>query len=179
MLVLTPALVVFIYLLMALWILYVGPFFVTALISGFGYVSLIALVGTAIVLLQTNAFEAYGYSRAIQKVAPNRLNIQDEDYMEIAKEALQNGVARFLIIGVIFVTIGLFIRQIIDGSIYALVTYTGVIFQAIESLSMDKAFVIAVVLAAILLYVPELMGRTIFRRVKLLTQKIWQRLRKR
>ncbi len=99
--------------------------------------------------------------------------------MEIAKEALQNGVARFLIIGVIFVTIGLFIRQIIDGSIYALVTYTGVIFQAIESLSMDKAFVIAVVLAAILLYVPELMGRTIFRRVKLLTQKIWQRLRKR
>lgn len=183
LLALTPALVVFIYLIMALWIFY-GPRLFAVLISSLGYVLIIALIGAATILLQTNAFEAYRYSRAIQKVAPDHLSLQDEGYMELAKEALENAIARFVIIGIIFVIIGPFIRQILDGSIYALVTYTRVIFQATESspqsvLAVIFLFLFGAMLTVILLYLPELTGRTIFKRVKLLAQRIRKRWRKR
>ena len=102
--------------------------------------------------------------------------------MELAKEALENTIMRFLIIGIIFAIAGPFVPQIIDGLIYTLVAYTSIILQAMEAfkeISLFLAIIITVILTVILLYLPELASRIIFRRMKLLTQKIWERWRKR
>lgn len=146
-----------------------------------GYHALVALIGVAI-LIKTDAFEAYSYSKTIQKAPLDHLGREDQSYMELAKEALENAIVRFLIISVIFAIAGPFIPQIFDGLIYALVTYTRIIFQATEAskgISVILVFVIALILTGILLYLPELMGRIIFRRVKLLAQRIWEHWRKR
>lgn len=150
-------------------------FFLTIPLLSTGYLALVALIGVAI-LLETDAFEAYSYSKAIQKVTLDRLNKEDQSYMELAKEALENAIIRFLIIGVIFAIAGSFIPQIFDGLIHALVTYTRIIFQATEAsreISQGLALFVALILTGILLYLPELMGRVIFRRMKRLAQRIW------
>ena len=153
---------------------YVAPW----LISVPGYHLLIALIGVAM-LFQTDAFEALSYGRAVQKAPLGRLKKWDQDYMELAKEALEKAVIRFLMIGIVFAIAGPFIPQIFDGLIYALVTYTGIVLQATKSISIVLAFIVGAIFITILLYLPELMGRTIFQRVKLLAQKIWEHWRKR
>ena len=174
----TPALALLLALLGAVWMYGIGPHVFSALI-GLGYASLIALIGVAVFLFETNAYEAYGYSKAIQEVSLDDLDWEDKSYMELAKEALENATARFLIIGIIFAVTGPLIPQIIDSLIYALITYTKVAFLISEEISLFLAFLIVAIFSAILLYLPELMGRTIFRRVKLLAQRIWEHWRKR
>ena len=172
----TPFLAVFAFFIAWFLFFYVGPQLVRL-----GYLALVALVGGAI-LLETDAFEAYSYSRAVQKAPLDNLNKEDQGYMELAKESLENAIVRFLIIGVIFAIAGPFIPKILDGLVYTLVTYAGVLFQATEAsqgISQVLAFVVAAILTVILLYLPELTGRVIFSRLKLLAQRIWERWRKR
>lgn len=146
-----------------------------------GYFPLVALIGIAI-LLETDAFEAYSYSKAVHNVALDGLSKEDLNYMELAKEALDSAVLRFLIIGILFAVAGPFIPKIFDGLVYALVTYTRLIFHATEAskeISQGLALAIAFSLTVVLLYLPELVGRIIFRRVKLLARRMWEHLRKR
>ncbi len=178
----TPALVVFVGIL-GTFLIYGPPaqFFFYVIVAP-GYVSFIALIGATILLLETNAYQAYSYGRAIQKVAPSQLSREDQSYMELAKEALENATLRFLIIGIIFAVVGPFMPQIFDGLVYALATYARILFHATVAMlkiSPVLAFAIALIFLGILFYLPEVMGRIIFRRVKLLAQRIWERWRKR
>ncbi len=173
----TPSLAVLAYFIMWFWFFFLGPwifFYVTP------YLAFTALIGI-IILLKTDAFEAYSYGRAVQKAPLDHLNGEDQSYMELARKALEKAVIRFLIIGIIYVVVGPFIPQIFDGLIYVFGMYTVIIFESEVSLeiSIFLAFVITAVLIIILLYFPELMNRIIFRRVKLQAQRIWKRWRKR
>lgn len=172
----TPLLAVFAFFIGWFLLLLLGP----GLLS-LGYSTIVAIIGVAI-LLSTDAFEAYSYSTAVQKVALDSLRREDQSFMELAKEALEKAVIRFLIIGIIFAIAGPFIPQIFDGLVYAFVTYTRIMFQATEaSMEVSRGLAIAVALSVtvVLLFLPELTGRILFRRVKLLAQRIWERGRKR
>lgn len=174
----TPFLAVFAFFIT--WLLYfvIGP---RVFFWVLGYPALVALIGVAI-LIKTDAFEAYSYSKAIQKAPLDHLSGEDQSYMGLAKEALEKAIIRFLILGIIFAIAGPFIPQIFDGLIYVLVMYTRIVFRATEAskgISLFLAIATALILTSILLYLPELMGRTIFRRVKLLAQRIWERWRRR
>lgn len=141
---------------------------VLAIFSSAGYSLLIALVGSA-VFLQTDVFEAHNYSKAIQKITPDQLNKEDQSYMEIAKEALKIGGIRFLLTGATFALAGPFIPLIFDGLCYVLVLYTRILFQAAgtaQNVSKALAVIIALILPGILLYLPELVGRIIFAKTK-------------
>lgn len=165
----------------------IGVFFLTALLFfifipllSIGYLALVALIGIAI-LFETDAFEAYSYSRSLQKAPLDHLKGEDQSYMELAKEALENAIIRFLIIGIIFAIAGPFIPQIFDGLIYAFVAYTRIMFQTTEASKWISALalVVALILTGVLLFLPEFAGRIIFRRVKLLAQRIQKRWGKR
>ncbi len=133
-----------------------------------GYSLLIALVGTA-VFFETDVFEARSYGKAVQKITLDQLNKEDQSYIEIAKEALKFGSIRFILAGATFAIAGPFIPEIFDGLSYILVSYTRIIFQATETaqnVSKALALLIALILPAILLYLPELLGRVIFAKTK-------------
>ena len=143
-------------------------FTILAVFFSAGYSLLIALVGSA-VFLETDVFEAHGYSKAIQKITLDQLNKEDQSYMEIAKEALKIGGIRFLLAGATFALAGPFIPLIFDGLCYVLVLYTRIIFQAAgtaQNVSKVLAVLIALILPGILLYLPELVGRIIFAKTK-------------
>jgi len=146
----------------------VVAFTILAIFFSAGYSLLIALVGSA-VFLETDVFEAHGYSKAIQKITVDQLNKEDQSYMEIAKEALKVGGIRFLLAGATFALAGPFIPLIFDGLCYVLVLYTSIIFQAAgtaQNVSKVLAVLIALILPGILLYLPELVGRIIFAKTK-------------
>lgn len=136
--------------------------------SSAGYSLIIALIGS-VVFFETDAFEAYSYSKAVHKVALNQLNKEDQSYMAIAKEALKMGGIRFLLAGATFALAGPFIPLIFDGLCYVLALYTRIIFQATETaqnVSTVLAVLIAIILPGILLYLPELTGRVILAKIK-------------
>ncbi|MFQ6086904.1 MAG: hypothetical protein ACE5OV_02680 [Candidatus Bathyarchaeia archaeon] len=102
--------------------------------------------------------------------------------MGACKGTLENAIIRFLIRGIIFAIAGPFISKILNGLTYALAMYVQIIFQASEAskgISQGLAVFIALVLIGILFYLPELMGRIVFRRVRMLAQRVWERWRKR
>ena len=139
-----------------------------------GYSLLLALVGLA-VILETSTFEAYHYSKVIQRAALDQLTIEDLDYMEIATEVLKIGAIRFIVVGTTFAIAGPFIPLIFDTLVYALVLYVSVVFHAAETaqnVSKLLAIVITVILSGTLLYLPQLVGRTILAKIKVAIRKI-------
>lgn len=153
-----------------------GVIVVTVLIvfCSTGYSLLLALVGVA-VILETSTFEAYDYSKAIQRVTLDKLTKEDLDYMEIAVEALRIGTMRFIAVGTIFAIAGPFIPLIFDTLIYTLVLYVSIVFRAAETaqnISKLLAIVITVILSGTLLYLPQLVGRTILAKIKVAIRKI-------
>lgn len=146
--------------------------------SSIGYALFIALIGAAI-LFETEAFEAYGYGKAVQKVELDQLGEEDQSYMEIAREALGMGVIRFLMAGVIFAVAGPYIPHIFDSLSYALASYMNIfLFQPVEAswkTSQFLAMLIAIILPGILLYLPELFGKTLLRKIKGLTRRMRKR----
>ena len=135
----------------------------------FGYSLLIALIGCAI-FFEEDAFQAYSYGKAVQKVRLRELDKEDESYMKIAREALQIGAIRFLIAGAIFAFAGPFIPQIFNGLCYALASYMKyTLFLATEAasnMSLVLAMVIAMILPGILLYSTELVLRILLKMLK-------------
>lgn len=137
-----------------------------------GYSLLITLIGAAV--LETDAFEAYSYSKTIQKVTLDQLNKEDHSYMEIAREALKIGATRFLVAGVICAVAGPFIPLIFDSLIYALALYLGIVFhvtKTTQNISKGLAVFIAIILSATLLYLPQLAGRTVLIKIKAAIRK--------
>ncbi len=138
-----------------------------------GYSLLLALVGAA-VLLETSTFEAYNYSKAIQKAALDQLTEEDLGYMEIAMEALKFGTIRFIVVGTTFAIAGPFIPLIFDTLIYALVLYLSIVFhtaETVQNVSKILAIVVIIILSVILLYLPELVGRTTLAKMKAAIRK--------
>lgn len=139
-----------------------------------GYTLLIGLIGAAIIL-ETDALEAYGYSKAVQKVTLGQLVEEDQSYMEIAKQAFEMATTRFLIVGATFVVVGPFIPQIFDSFCYALALYMRyTLFQAVESVNALAVF-IAIILPGILLYLPELVAKNLFRKIRKFIRGVLER----
>jgi len=133
-----------------------------------GYTVFIALIGAAI-LFETDALEAYSYVRSVQKVALDKLVEEDQSYMKIAKKTFEMAALRFLIVGAIFAVAGPFVVQIFNGVVYGLTMYMNILFQTTETVmnaSHVLAIMIVLILPAILLYLPELVGKTLFHRMK-------------
>jgi len=144
---------------------------------GLGYATVIAIMGVAI-LLWTDAFEAYNYTNAIRKVATEQLDKEDQSYIELAREALEKAFLRFVSLGVAFALLGPFIPQIFNGVVYVFVLYASFYFQASEASFKILAGVGAVtvmILPALMLFLPELLGRIIIRKGKLLVRKVFKR----
>jgi len=137
----------------------------------------IAIIGMAI-LLWTDVFEASSYTNAIRKVATEQLDKEDQSYIELAREALEKAFLRFTSMGVAFALLGPFIPQIFNGVVYVFALYANIFFQISEaSIEVLAAFgvVIVMILPAIMLFLPELMGRILIRKAKSLALKMLKR----
>lgn len=172
----TPLLAATLFLLMVVFFFGIGPYLFAVLLR-LGYAGVIALIGIAF-LLWTDAFEAYSYTNAIRKVATEQLDREDQSYMELAREALEKAFLRFVSLGVAFALLGPLIPQIFDGVVYALVSYTSIFFLTTETTL--KVFqllgiIVAFTLPAIMLLLPELFGRVMFRIGKSLARKLFKR----
>lgn len=142
-----------------------------------GYAFVIAIIGMAI-LLWTDVFEASSYTNAIRKVATEQLDKEDQSYIELAREALEKAFLRFTSMGVAFALLGPFIPQIFNGVVYVFALYANIFFQISEaSIEVLAAFgvVIVMILPAIMLFLPELMGRILIRKAKSLALKMLKR----
>lgn len=140
-----------------------------------GYVFFLCLIGLEI-LLDTDAFEAYRYCRAIQKVQrlqSSQLNQGDRKYLDIVKETLEMSGIRFIIAGVIFVVSGPFVPQILNNAIYSLVLYISPGFQAVEAFNFLGIFVVI-----LLFVIPIVLFKKLLHKIneKLLT-KIGERFK--
>jgi len=139
------------------------------ILSSVGYILFASLIGSMI-LLETNAFEAYSYVSAVHKVEPDQLVEEDQSYMEIANKALEISTIRFLITGATFALVGPFVPQIFDGLCYALALYMEyTLFQVVKpvwNISQFLAMFIALILPGILLYLPALGGKILLRKMK-------------
>lgn len=172
----TPLLAAGFGLLVAVLGMGVGPQILTNFIS-FGYASFVALLGIAI-LLWTDAFEAYGYTNAIQNVSVEQLDKEDQSYLELAEEALEKATLRFAFLGVAFAMFGPFIPQIFNAFVYAFAFYVNIYFQASEASSKVFSFfgaVVIMILPALLFLLPELLGRIIVHRGRLLARRVLDR----
>jgi len=172
----TPLLMATITLLLAIFYFLIGPH-IFANIIGFGYASVVALVGIA-TLLGTDAFEAYGYTSAIHEVSIEQLDREDQSYIELAREAVEKAFLRFASLGIAFAVFGPFIPQIFNGVVEIFVFYTAVFFQASEVLfkvlSVLGAFIV-LLLPVVMLLLPEFLGRILIRKGKSLTRKMFKR----
>lgn len=157
----------FLFVLVALFFVIAIPF--VTIFYSIGYNMLLALIGCAI-FFDEDSFQAYSYGRAVQRVTLGELDKEDESYMEIAREALQIGAIRFLIMGATFAFAGPFIPQIFEGLCYAFALYTGyTLFLATEvasNISMVLTIVTAAIFTVVLLYLPELVLRILLRMLK-------------
>jgi len=161
---------------MAFFYYLVGPRII-ANIVGFGYATVIALLGVSI-LLWTDAFEAYQYTQAIRMVPADQLDKEDQSYIELAKAALEKAFLRFLSLGFAFTITGPFIPQIFNGVLYAFSFYTTALFQTSEASFKGSAIfgiVLIVVLPALMMFLPEFLGRIVIRKGKWLTSKVFKR----
>lgn len=156
----------------------IGPRAFSALLS-LGYVTIVALVGFAI-LTETDAFEAYSYSKAVYKVSIKQFDKADQSYMDIALDALRMATMRFLMIGIFFAVLGPFIPQIFSSVLNTLLFYTSILFNAtgaLSEVSQGLALLIAFILPGLMLFVPLVLGKTIFLKAKMLAQKMLKRSR--
>lgn len=144
---------------------------------GVGYATVVIIVGVAI-FLWTDAFEAYNYTNAIHKVATEQLDKEDESYIELARESLEKAFLRFISLGVAFALLGPFIFQIFDGVVYVFVLYASFYFQASEvsfKFLAGVGAVVVMILPALMLFLPEFLGRIIVRKGKSLVRKVFKR----
>lgn len=161
--------------LLAVFFCGIGPHIFASLLR-LGYAVVIALMGIAI-LLWTDAFQAYNYTDAIHKVGIEQLDKEDQSYMELAREALEKSFLRFVSVGVAFALFGPFVPQIFNGVVYFFASYTTVFFQASEaSLNFSTIFgtLIVLILPVLMLFLPELLGRIMVRKVKSLIRKLYK-----
>lgn len=153
-----------------------GIFAFTAIIilGSLGYTPLLILVGLAMIS-DPEAYQAYNYVNAVVKVSIDQLNKEDEDYMRIAKEALERKALRFLTIAIIFAALGPFIPLIFNWLTYTLAVYSEIFFKATEvssKISLILALAIILVVPAMLLFFPELIGR----RLLSMLRKVFRRI---
>lgn len=126
-----------------------------------GYVVIISLIGLEI-LLDTEAFEAYRYCWAIQKVQrkeSSQLNRGDRKYLDVVKETLEMSTIRFTIAGVIFAVAGPFVPQFLNNAIYSFVLYISPGFQATEALSFLGIFVVLLLFIIPLVLLKKLVSK--------------------
>jgi hypothetical protein len=175
-LVATPLLITFFTFMFAAFFYGVAPSII-ANVVGFGYASVVALVGIAI-LLWTDAFEAYGYTNAISKVATENLDREDQSYIELAREALEKASLRFASLGVAFAVFGPFIPQIFSGVVSVLVVYSTFFFQASEEsfkIFASLGALVVMILSGLVIFLPELLGKIIIRKGKSFARWIFKR----
>lgn len=140
-----------------------ATFILLALLQSIGYVMFLSLAGITI-FMELEAYEAFRYGKTITKVSLSQLNEEDLGYMRIAQEALEAATIRFSIVAIALMAAGPFIRQIFDTLIYTITTYSMILFNTTEiafAISPLFALLIAMILPGILLYLPELIGRTL------------------
>jgi len=172
----TPLLFTIMVFLLAVFFFGIGPYLFANLLR-LGYGTVIALMGIAI-LLWTDAFQAYSYTNAIQKVGMEQIDKEDQSYMELAREALEKSFLRFVSVGVAFALFGPFIPQIFNGVVYVFSLYTTVFFQASEAsfeVSMVLGALVILILPGLMLFLPEFLGRIMIRKGKSLMRKLFKR----
>jgi len=142
-------------------------------IASLGYATVVALIGIAIVLW-TDAFEAYGYTRAIHKVATEQLDKEDQSYIELAREALRKAFLRYVSLGFAFALLGPLIPQVFNGAIYIFVLYATVFFGASEisfKASLVFGTLIVLILPGLMFFLPEFLGRFLINKGRSLAEK--------
>lgn len=145
-----------------------SAFILLTMFQSIGYVMLLSFIGMTI-FLDSDAFESFGYGKVIIKAPLIQLNEEDQSYMKIAKEVLELATVHFFMVGMVLVVVGPFIREIFDGLTYAIAVYSIAVFSTTEmaaTVSPVLALFLALGLPGILLYLPELVGRTLFREMK-------------
>ena len=173
----TPLFATVFFTLMVVFYFYIGPLIVVNVVRFLGYAAVIALIGIAL-LLWTNAFEACSYTNAIRKVATEQLDKEDESYMELARESLEKAFLRFVSLGVVFALLGPFIPQVFGSVVYALASYLSLFFGATETMlkvSPLLGIIVVLTLPVFMVFLPELLGRVMFRIGKLVTRKLFKR----
>ena len=154
----------------------VGPKFLASIV-GFGYATLIVLIGIA-VIFWTDAFEAYNYANAIRTVSTEQLDKEDKGYIELAREALEKAFLRFVSLGIAFSLIGPFIPQVFNTVVYVFILYSTVFFRASEMsfqvLTLFGALVV-IILPALMLFLPEFLARILIRKGKSFARKLFKR----
>lgn len=161
----TPFLMVSITFLLAVFYHLIGPQILASIIS-LGYVLVVALIGFAI-LLKTDTFEAYGYSEAVHKVETQQLDKEDQSYIELAKEALEKGTMRFLVLGVAFALVGPVLPLLVNITFFQATEATIRVFQVFGIVALFA-------LPIIMLFLPELLSRIIIHNGKLLARKLFK-----
>jgi multisubunit Na+/H+ antiporter MnhF subunit len=172
----TPLLLMTLTFLIAFFYYVVGPRIVASLV-GLGYASVIALLAI-VILLWTDALEAYSYSNAINQVSILQLDIEDQSYMELARDGLERACVRFVSLGVAFALLGPSIPLIFNGVVYAFVLYAAVFFKTSEVLFNVFTVLGAIIVFAMpltLFFLPELVSRVMARKVKPLADRILAR----
>ena len=151
-----------------------SAFIVMVVLGALGYVPLLVLVALA-VISDSEAYQAYSYVNAVVKASMDQLSKEDEDYMRIAKEALERKALRFLTIAMIFAILGPLIPLIFNWLTYILAVYVNVFFKATEvslKVSLILTLVIILFVPGFLLYFPQLLGRTLLSFLKKAVRRI-------
>ena len=172
----TPLLIATAMFLLAVFVYFAGSRVLSDVV-GLGYACVIALVGISI-LLWTDAFQAYSYINEIHKVATEQLDKEDQSYIVIARETVVKAFLRFVSLGVAFALLGPFIPQIFSGVVYVFILYTTVFFEASEvsfKVSTILGALIVMILPALMLFLPEFLGRIMIRKGKSLTRRLFKR----
>ena len=148
--------------------------FIFLIFYNIGYALFIPLVGLAI-FLDEDAFEAYNYIKAILKVADDRLDVEDQEYLEIARKTLVMATIRIVVAGITIITVGPFTPTIVNSLCFGLALYANILFQVANMpLNITRVFgiLVAEVLSGILIIVlPQQVVRTLYNRTKGLAQR--------
>jgi len=154
----------------------VSAFTSIVVLGALGYVPLLVLVALA-VISDPEAYQAYSYVNAVVKASTDQLTKEDEDYLRIAKGALERKALRFLTIAMIFAILGPLVPLIFNWLSYTLAVYVDVFFKATEvssRISLILTLVIILVVPGLLLSFPELLGRRLLSVLKKAVRRFWE-----